>query len=326
VNLFGFEGAIMTKLSVIVPAYNRENVVEETIDSILRQTEQSLEVIVVDDGSTDNTGKVVRSIRDARVQYFHKENGGAASARNLGLSKAKGKYVAFLDSDDVWPENYVEVMVRHLEDNVGFGAAYSPVTVAYPDGRKIESYKRPDGKSGWLAVDLFKRGFVWPSASVFSSEVWKDFYFDEFMRKSYEDGDAFLRLSMHTKFLFVPDVQAIYRMSADSISTEAGVACTRLLALERFYFKLGGDKIVAPGMARRRLSHACRKVAEDRRSKKAKAAALKLYKHAIKYWPYDLRLYLGLFKTLLLDRNEDPEPDWEMPEPLGDSVGTNRFA
>jgi len=316
----------MAKLSVIVPAYNREQVVRETVDSVLGQTERDLEVIVVDDGSTDSTGEVVKGIGDERVRYFRKENGGAASARNLGLSKAGGEYVAFLDSDDVWPEDYAEVMLRHLEGEGDFGAAYSPMTVVYPGGEKIRSYKQLEGNSGWLTVDLFKRGFVWPSAAVFRSSVWKDFYFDEFLRKSYEDGDAFLRLSMRTQFLFVPDVQPLYRMSADSISTEAGVACTRLLVLERFYYRLGGDKYVTPRTARRRLSHACRKVAEDRRSTMARTAALKLYKHAIQYWPFDLRLYMGLLRTVFLPSNKDTQPDWEMPEALGDPIGTSRSA
>ena len=315
----------MPEISVIVPTYNRDYIVRETIDSILTQTLDDLEVLVVDDGSTDNTKEVIGSIADTRVKYLRKGNTGPAGARNFGLSKAEGQYVLFLDSDDFWPENYLEVMLSRLKQNSEFGGGYSPITVVHADGRREESYKRPNGKSGWLTADLFKRGFIWPSAAIFRSAVWEDFYFDELLARTSEDSDAFLRLSTRTQLLFVPDVEAFHRMSPDSISGEEGVACSRMLSLERFYFKLGGDKILPPKMARRRLSHACRKVAEDRRRKMARNAALKLYKHAVRYWPYDMRLYAGLYKTLLLDRNEDPEPDWEMPEPLGDPVGTNRF-
>lgn len=107
----------MPKVSVIIPTYNRSSLVKDAICSVLAQTELDLEVIVVDDGSTDGTCKVVEGLRDGRVNYFYKINGGAASARNLGLSKCEGEYVAFLDSDDFWPENYLEVMVSHLENN-----------------------------------------------------------------------------------------------------------------------------------------------------------------------------------------------------------------
>jgi hypothetical protein len=85
----------MPKVSVIIPTYNRSALLQETIDSVLRQTFNNFEVIVVDDGSTDDTSVVVKGIKDDRVLYFHKPNGGPASARNLGLSKAKGDYISF---------------------------------------------------------------------------------------------------------------------------------------------------------------------------------------------------------------------------------------
>ncbi len=313
----------MPKVSVIIPTYNRRDVIMKTVESVLSQTEQDLEVIVVDDGSVDDTQSIIKNLNDDRVSYLYKTNGGPSSARNLGLSKANGKYLAFLDSDDLWPDNYLEVMVCRLESNSDLGAAYSPITVVYPDGKKIISYKRPEGKSGWITSDLFRKGFVWPSASVFRSSVWKDFFFDELLRTA-NDSDAFLRLSMRTQFLFVPDVEAFYIISADSISAGGGIICNRMLVLERFYFRLGGDKIVPAKIARRKLSHTCRRVAEKKRRRGARVAALRLYRRAIEHWPYDLRLYFGLFRTLLLSSRKDSEPNWKMPEPLVDPVGPNR--
>lgn len=315
----------MPRVSVIIPTYNRSGMVNETIYSVLAQTEPDLEVIVVDDGSDDDTRKIIKAIEDDRVKYFYKDNGGPASARNLGLAKALGEYMAFLDSDDFWPKDYLHVVLSHLESKGEFGGTYSPITVVYPDGSKVKSYKKPEGKSGWITLDLFKRGFIWPSAAVIRSSVLENFWFDESVGKCCEDGDFFLRLSTQCRFLFVPDVEAFYRISEDSISTEVGVTCMRMLVLERFYFRLGGDEIVPAKIARRRFSHACRKVAENRRRIGARAAALKLYRRAIRYWPADMRLYPGLFKTLLLDSSKDTNPNWEMPEALGDPLGTNRF-
>jgi glycosyltransferase involved in cell wall biosynthesis len=314
----------MPKVSVIIPTYNRQDLIVKTIENVLSQSERDLEVIVVDDGSNDDTRSVVEGLNENRVSYFYKTNAGAASARNFGLSKARGEYVAFLDSDDFWPENYLKVMLSHLRINSEFGAAYSPITVVYPGGSKVKSYKKPDRKSGWITLDLFKRGFVWPSAALFRSSAWKDFYFDEALRTS-EDSDAFLRLSIHTQFLFVTDVEAFHTISADSLSAEVGVVCTRLLVLERFYFRLGGDKIVPFHIARRRLSHACRKVAEDQRSKGARTAALGLFRRAIHYWPIDWRLYLGFIRSLLSSSRKDQETNWKMPGQLGDPIGPNRF-
>lgn len=316
----------MPKVSVIIPTYNRSGRVKEAISSVLAQTEPNLEIIVVDDGSTDDTRTVVESLADKRVGYFYKTNGGPASARNFGLSKARADYIAFLDSDDSWPPNYLEVMLSHLENNSEFGAVYSPITVIYPDGNEIKSYKSPRGKSGWVTLDLFRRSFVSIFAAVFRESVWKDFYFDELLKRTAEDSDAFLRLSMRTQFLFVPTVEALHRISSDSISAQTGVACWRLLVLERFYCRLGGDKIIPRRIAERRISHACRKVAEERRKRGLRGAAIQLYGRAIRHWPYDLRLYLGLGRALLLSSAEDPEPNWKMLEPLGDPVGPSRFA
>ncbi len=315
----------MPKVSVIIPTYNRQDVVAQTVQSVLNQTERDLEVIVVDDGSKDNTREVIQHLTDSRVSYFYKTNSGPASARNFGLSKAQGEYIAFLDSDDLWPENYLEVILTNLVNCPGFSAAYTPITVFYPDGRKISSYKKSDGKSGSLGPDLFKHSFIWIFAAVFCRSIWNDFYFDEQLKKTCEDSDVLLRLSMQTRFLFVPQVQALHRISTDSISSLTETNCMRLLVLERFYFQLRGDKIIPAKTARRRLSHATRKIAEFSRKKSSKTAALKLYGHAVRYWPYDIRLYWGLLKAWLLNAAKDTEPNWVMPRPLGNPVGTNRF-
>ena len=308
----------MPKASVIIPTYNRSGAVKEAISCVLAQTEPDSEIIVVDDGSMDDTRSVVENMADKRVSYYYKTNGGPASARNFGLSKAGGDYIAFLDHDDLWPEDYLEVMVSHIEDNSEIGAVYSPITVVHPDGRKVESYKRPEGKSGWVTLDLFKRGFIWTSATVIRKSFLKDFYFDESLRKSYEDGDFFLRLSTRCTFLFVGDVEAIKREHAENLSAKVGVLPTRIMVLERFYFRLGGNKLIPAGIARRKLSHASRKVAEAYRHRQNRSAAITLYKHAIRYWPADLRLYSGLCKTLLLSKKNDANPHWRMPEPLPD--------
>ncbi len=306
----------MPKVSVIMPTYNRSSLVKETIYSVLAQTEPDLEVIVIDHGPTDDTRAVIKGIKDSRVKYFYKYSEAVGSARNYGLSKAKGQYIAFLDHDDLWPGDYLQVMLANLEKHKEFGLAYSPITVVYPDGSKVKLYKRPHGKSGWITLDLFRNSFVWTSATVIRKSVLEKIFFDEALKKSYEDGDYFLRLSMRTQYLFVDGVQVIKREHDKSWSYKIGVQPTRILVLERFYFSLGGDKIIPAKIAKRRISHAYRKVAEAWRREGSRSASITLYKRAIKYWPIDLRLYLGLGRTLLLSRKKDPNPRWQMPEPL----------
>lgn len=109
------------RISVIVPVYNTVNYLERCVDSIRRQTWRNLEIIIVDDGSTDNSGALAEKLamEDKRVRVFHKENGGSSSARNLGISQAKGDYIGFVDSDDyIEPEMYERLLAVALSENL----------------------------------------------------------------------------------------------------------------------------------------------------------------------------------------------------------------
>jgi glycosyltransferase involved in cell wall biosynthesis len=113
-------------VSVIIPTYNRADLVSEAIDSVLAQTYKNIELIVVDDGSTDNTKERIMRYED-KLKYFYIENSGNANARNYGISKARGDYIAFLDHDDVWYPDRINTLVAFLEKNHDFGAMLSEV-------------------------------------------------------------------------------------------------------------------------------------------------------------------------------------------------------
>ncbi len=101
------------KLSVIVPVYNAEKYLENTINSILKNIKDDAEIILIDDGSKDNSGKIADNMTklDSRVKVYHKENGGVSSARNLGMSKAQGEYITFVDADDIVCNNIMNSVV-----------------------------------------------------------------------------------------------------------------------------------------------------------------------------------------------------------------------
>ena len=105
----------MPCVSVIVPLYNKSAFVRRTVESILAQTVTDLEVVVVDDGSTDDGGAIVSGIDDSRIRLVHQENHGPGAARNKGLSLATGDYVAFLDADDEWLPSFLAVTLQHLK-------------------------------------------------------------------------------------------------------------------------------------------------------------------------------------------------------------------
>lgn len=98
--------------SVIIPAYNAEPFIRNSIQSVLAQTVDDFEIVVVDDGSKDNTKEVIKSIEDLRIRYIYQENAGVSAARNKGIQSAKGEYVCFLDADDLWKPNHLEVLTN----------------------------------------------------------------------------------------------------------------------------------------------------------------------------------------------------------------------
>jgi glycosyltransferase involved in cell wall biosynthesis len=316
----------MPKVSVIIPTYNRQKVVGESVQSVLNQTKRDLEVIVVDDGSMDNTREVVEALADARVNYFYKTNGGTGSARNFGLSRARGEYIAFLDSDDLWPVNYLEVMVSHLEQQKEYGLTYCSIGYFSSDCDRVKVHFKPeDCKSGWITVAFFKKEFVSPVATVLRRKVIEKFYFDESLPNA-QDYDFFLRLSLRTRFLYIPDLLVRTRETPGSRGRSVGTNCSQALSLERFYLRLGGGKIVPGITARKKISRLYRRVAEARRREGKKCAAITLYKRAVRYFPFDLRLYIGFLKALCLNSRKDPQPDWKMPPPLGDPIVDDGFS
>ncbi len=114
----------MPRVSVIIPTYNRAEYIGDTIDSVLRQTFTDFEIIVVDDGSTDNTREIVNGYTDPRIRYIYQENSGVSTARNNGINSSDSEYIAFLDSDDMYLEDMLEKSVRILDEHPEVGYSY----------------------------------------------------------------------------------------------------------------------------------------------------------------------------------------------------------
>lgn len=119
-------------ISVIVPVYNVQQYLSQCVESILAQTYQNLEIILVDDGSTDDSGRLCDDFaqKDGRVKVLHVTNGGPAKARNIGIDCATGEYIVFVDSDDYVSENWLEVLSNGMQSGVGlFCAAYTDISI-----------------------------------------------------------------------------------------------------------------------------------------------------------------------------------------------------
>ncbi len=307
-------------VSVIIPTYNRLPILMDAVNSVLSQTFTDLELLVVDDGSTDGTRQAVEAIEDPRVQYFYKENGGVASARNLGLVHASGKYLFNLDSDDYWLPEFLGIMVPVMEAQPQYSAFYGRRIVLSPDGTLKEDVLSNPPRSGRITRELFLHKSLAPvhtSGTGFRTKDIEGVPYDEHLRNS-ADFDYWLRLSVKIQFLFVPQAAFVYRAQHNvnprtSFSRENG---NRIRILERFYFHLEGRRFVSPMQAYRKISHSYCSVGRTHLDRKNRDIALFMMKHAIRYWPLDFRLYYYWIKAFLLNKKEDAAGDWEMPPPL----------
>lgn len=308
----------MPSVSVIIPTYNRRNLVKEAIECVLQQTYTDLEVLVVDDGSTDDTHFVVKQISDVRVRYYYKTNNGQSSAYNFVLKHTTGKYIAYLDSDDMWPPDYLKTVVNELDAKEGYGAAYARVLTLYPDGTREEMTKTEVCKSGWITKCFFEAGPVlMPSAMCVRKAVCQDVFWDEALERA-ADYDFFLRCSTKVRFLFVPGTCVIKRWYPENLSSQKDPISfiEKAHVLERFFFRLDGKEYVPSRSANRKISRAYRKAAKIAHSLGNKDAAISLFKKAISYYPLDFRLYLDMLRALFLSKKKDKLPDWQMPKPL----------
>src|SRR5512141_170042 len=116
----------LLRVSVIIPSYNRANYLPLAIDSILAQTDPATEIIIVDDGSTDNTPDVVKSFGD-KVRFYEQHHAGVSAARNYGLSLARGNVIAWLDADDLWEPEFLASTVPLLENDPTLDGVYTGI-------------------------------------------------------------------------------------------------------------------------------------------------------------------------------------------------------
>jgi len=205
-------------VSVIIPAYNSAAFIERAIRSVLQQTWQPLEILVIDDGSTDNTREVVQAI-EGPIRYIRQENAGASAARNRGIQEAKGDFIAFLDSDDEWLPRRLERTLAPLLANPALGFCYCHSSRIYLDGSSrlhhAESVKRrfPGG--------IYSPPYAHTSASTFRRECFdRCGEFDTSMCRI-EDIDLFVRIAEVYPTHLVPEVLVRIHHRPGSLSGES---------------------------------------------------------------------------------------------------------
>jgi len=209
--------------SVVIPLYNKEQSVNNTIQSVLDQSFQEFEIVIVNDGSTDNSVGVVQGINDQRIRLIQQENQGVSAARNKGIEEAKNEWIAFLDGDDLWENNHLEEIVKMMK-------AYPQEKVyvtsfEYSDNR--EMYKHTRNKSIFKIEDYFKEAIreilIWTSIVVIHKDCFVKVgkFNTDYIRG--EDVDLWGRLAKNFNIIKTNKITAIYRVEAENRSDSTSV-------------------------------------------------------------------------------------------------------
>jgi glycosyltransferase involved in cell wall biosynthesis len=208
----------MPTVSIIVPTYNSSAYIYETIDSLLAQTFKDYEIIIVDDGSTDDTQEKLKIYGD-KIKYIYQSNQGPSVARNNGITLAVGKYIAFLDSDDLWLSEKLELQVNFMENNPDYGLV-SCDALAFKDNQIIVqsmSKERPL-KSGWVLEDLLKENFLNTNNVLIRRDVFNTLGMFDINIVFSEDYEMWLRIAEKYMIGYVDLILTKYRLHSTNRS------------------------------------------------------------------------------------------------------------
>ena len=249
----------MPKVSVIIPAYNAEKHIAKTLDSALAQTYSEFEIIVVDDGSRDQTASIVKQYQETypeKVRMIKKENAGPAKARNVGIKASNGEYIAFNDADDLW-------LPEKLEKQISYFERQSPqVGMVYTNARKFDEkgiwtlpkrYRRKKVE-GWIYKDLLKDNMI-PNQSVMVRRSCFDEvgFFDESL-DIIEDHDMWIRIAMKYEIAFLEETLSLYREHSQGRSKATEKTMNRKIGVMEKHLRMASDNIEIEDIIKRVFS------------------------------------------------------------------------
>ncbi|MBF2016536.1 MAG: glycosyltransferase [Rivularia sp. T60_A2020_040] len=224
------------KISVIIPVYNGENTIQETIESVLNQTFTNFELIIINANSTDKTLSIIYQFKDERIKVFSYPQANVAVNRNRGINQVTGNYITFLDADDLWTTDKLAAQYTALQSNSQAGVAYS-WTNCIDENAKFLRKTSHVNYNGDVYAKFLLDDFIGNGSNVMIRRevLMKVNGFDEILTNA-QDTDMWLKLSAITDFICVPKAQILYRIREDSMSSNVlGLEKSNLQVIQRAF-------------------------------------------------------------------------------------------
>ena len=291
------------KVSVIIPTYNCVKFLSEAIESVIKQSYQDFEIIVVDDGSADSTKNIMDQYLQKygpKIKYIYQDNSGLACARNTGIKIARGQYIALLDADDKWLPERLSEGVKLMESDNRIGLVHTNITVISENGRIIRIPKR---KTRYLSGMIFEHIFLrnadiaCPTVLLKKQAIDKVGMFDENLaRLGCEDRELWLRISQYYKIGYINKELAYYRDRISSMSKN-----TQKMLEARYYVvnKFFPENIKINRLRNKALANIHRELGDSALLSKDFTESRIHYIKALSFWPFSFWLWLNLIKALL---------------------------
>ena len=225
----------MSLVSVVIPTFNRRDYITTALDSVLAQTYKDYEIVIIDDGSSDDTKEVLKPYQDD-IRYFYQENRGISGARNRGIRESRGDYIALLDSDDYWLPEKLKCQTDRIKEEPECGMVATRCSSIAPDGT-FRKKNRP-GKSGWILNDIFKANFIRTSSALITRKCFDTVgLFDESLPEG-EEYDLWLRIAKQYPIVFINEPLTVYTDNPHGVSTDSLAGrLIRLKVLEKEYLR-----------------------------------------------------------------------------------------
>jgi len=289
-------------VSVVIAAYNSAGCLRDAVESVRRQTYQDFEVVVVDDGSTDNTWGIIEELQASwpKLRGIRAEHGGTPVNKNRGIAAARGPWIALLDADDLWRPDKLQRCMDYLAEHPELSIVYTPMTPTRMDGTPMSGHSKKC-HGGRITEHLFNSIFVHDPAVVFHRRVVQTCgALDESIPVG-SGHEFWLRVSTKFEFGLIDEPLAVRRWHEKSLtrSNRAAGMCLRAAMLERFYLQRGGKEIIPRQQARRRLSNVHTSAGKALMRQGDYAKAMEFLRKAIQYRPGDLKARMWGFACRL---------------------------
>lgn len=211
----------MPFFSIIVPLFNKENFIENTLRSIFSQSFIDFELLIINDGSTDKSEEKVKQFSDDRIRYFYKENEGVATTRNFGIAQAKSQYISFIDADDYWYPTFLQEMYQNIHQFPGQKIFSCAIEIETQKNRIPAQYsilKKSDCQIVNYFESSMKTTVICTSAAVFNKSVFEKAGNFEEQLQSGEDTDLWIRIGLLYSVVFSWKILARYVYDKNSLS------------------------------------------------------------------------------------------------------------